>query len=129
MLDPLEITTGFSAQRVSAALKRCARNAKFVEQWIDEHAAKTGIPKPSFENIYYGKSPPGLARFMQLVAHFGPGFASDVLRPSGVVCVKADDYRIIQSAEFVKALPRIVTILEGMTQDAKEVAQLKVAAE
>ena len=126
MLTPSEITSGFSAQRVSAALKRCARHAKHRKQWIDEAADKLDIPPDSFESIFYGKSTPGLDRFQKMLAHFGPEFGSEVLRPTGVVCIKATDYEIIQSGELLKALRILIPQLRGVLQDAETAALLRV---
>ncbi|HDZ73751.1 MAG TPA: hypothetical protein ENH55_13480 [Aurantimonas coralicida] len=126
MLAPAEITKGFSAERVSAALKRAASKAPHRRQWIDEQADALDILPDTFESYFYAKTTPGLDAFQKMVAHFGPEFASEVLRPTGVVCIKASDLEIIESGELLKALRLLIPQLRGVLEDAETAAQLKV---
>ena len=120
MLSPGELTGGSSAESVSVALKRAARNAPDRMIWIEETADACRIAVETFKGYFYGKNAPTLDNFRKIVAHLGATFASDVLRPAGVVCIKADDAAMIFSGEAIRAIRSLVPILEGVLSDAKK---------
>ena len=120
MLNPREINCGFSAARVSEALTKCAKNEPDKGVWVEEQALATGIPGNTFAGYWAGRSAPGLDNFLRLCAHLGPRFASYVLRPVGLACIKIDDHEAMACGEALKSIRVLEPVLRGTLEDMEK---------
>lgn len=115
--DPLDITTELMARCVSAALKRCARNASNLDAWKSRAAEACGIPFKTFEGFWHGDNPPGAKNMARMMRHFGAAFATDAWAPTGVAGIDAGDAETIAQGEALKAIRLLRPMIAGVLDD------------
>ncbi len=87
------------------------------------------MPEGTFKSYFYNEQTPPLPTFLRMCQHFGPRFASDVLQPAGLACIKASDTELLQSAELLTAIKQLIPVLEGVVTDARAAVKLKAVGE